>query len=145
MVQSDLLQMFCFYRTFNTWSKSGIFAWKSIFTLYYWYFYLRIFLHHCAVLLLIQILIHIFLKGMSISWQQIGGTRGSDSSRYIGQPGSCFTPSGTARHRGSVNIAGKTGSCSTKKVNSRPTYCSSSSIIYIKRCLQSLHSHCSSL
>lgn len=34
---------------------------------------------------------------------------------YIGQPGSCFTPSGTAHHRGSVNTAGKPGSCSTKK------------------------------
>lgn len=78
---------------------------------------------------------------MSTSWQEVGGTHGGDSSRYIGQPGSCFTPPGTARHRGSVNIAGKPGSCSTKKVswapNSRPTYCVSSSIIYIKRCLLS--------
>lgn len=86
---------------------------------------------------------------ISISWQEIGGTHGGDNSRYFGQPGSCSTPSGTACHRGSVTMAGKPGSCSTKKVSwashSRPTYCSSSSIIYIKRCLKILHSHCSSL
>lgn len=40
--------------------------------------------------ILISIPIQISLKGMSISWQEIGGTHGGDSSGYIGQPGISF-------------------------------------------------------
>lgn len=92
----------------------------SYFTLCFWYFYLLKeldYLFHHEVLVFIFIQIHIFLGGLSISWQEICGTHGVDNSQYIGPPGSCFTPSATARHRGSATVALKPGSCSPKTVS----------------------------